>query len=170
MAAMKFIIVLFTISGIFLSGCSATNVESKKNQTQLQARQFQTRSFDTQDVKLVMKALLNVLQDDGFIVKNAVPDLGLISAEKSIDIEDKNTAFLLTFLDKNAKWEKASMIECTANVSDYGKHVRVRVNFQRKIVNNNGGLMKVEQIADDAYYRDFFNKVDKGIFLQKENL
>ena len=26
-----------------------------------------------------------------------------------------------------------------------------------------------EQIADEKYYQDFFSKVDKGIFIQKEN-
>ena len=36
--------------------------------------------------KLVMKAMLNVLQDDGYVVKNAVVDLGLITATKEIDV------------------------------------------------------------------------------------
>lgn len=54
-------------------------------QTQLQTRP-QTREYDTNDVKLVMKAVLNTLQDDGFTIKNAVVDLGLISATKEIDL------------------------------------------------------------------------------------
>ncbi len=43
---------------------------------------------------MIMKAMLNVLQDDGFIVKNAIMDLGLLSAEKTVDIESKGEAFL----------------------------------------------------------------------------
>jgi len=30
--------------------------------------------------------------------------------------------------------------------------------------------MKVDQIEDEKYYQDFFSKVSKGIFLQKEKL
>jgi len=56
--------------------------------TQTQIREFQTRYYDTNDVKLVMKSVLNVLQDDGFIVKNAVPELGLLTANKEIDLSN----------------------------------------------------------------------------------
>ncbi|BCB95759.1 hypothetical protein JZK55_06810 [Dissulfurispira thermophila] len=52
---------------IFAFGCATTGVTPEK--TQLQIREFQTRIYDTNDVKMVMKAMLNVLQDDGFIVK-----------------------------------------------------------------------------------------------------
>jgi len=120
---------------------------------------------------MIMKAMLNVLQDDGFIVKNAVTDLGLLSAEKTLDIENKGEAFLAAFFaGAQARWKKASVIECTANVSEYGNQSRVRVNFQLKILDNKGGIVEVKQILDEKYYQDFFSKVDKGIFIQKEKL
>ena len=46
--------------------------------TQLEKRQFQTRTYDSADKALVMKAMLNVLQDEGFIVYNANPLLGFM--------------------------------------------------------------------------------------------
>lgn len=157
------------IFSITILGCATTGIAPQK--TQLQIRQFQTRSYETNDTKMVMKAMLNVLQDDGFIVKNAVVDLGLLSAEKSVDIENKGEAFLAAFFaGANAVWKKASIIECTANVSEYGEQARVRVNFQIKVLNNKGGIMKIEQIDDEKYYQDFFSKVDKGIFIQKEKI
>jgi hypothetical protein len=55
-------------------------------------------------------------------------------------------------------------------VSEYGEQARVRVNFQIKVLNNKGGIMKIEQIDDEKYYQDFFSKVDKGIFIQKEKI
>ncbi len=61
---------------LLLTGCVTTGVSPQK--TQLQIREFQTRSYETKDAKMVMKSLLNVLQDDGFIVKNANVELGLI--------------------------------------------------------------------------------------------
>ena len=165
---MKKHLILPAVLIMFALGC-ATGVAPRK--TQLQIREIQTRTFETNDTKMVMKAMLNVLQDEGFIVKNAVLDLGLLSAEKAVDIEDKGEAFMMVFLaGPEAKWNKASIIECTANVSEFGEKIRVRVNFQLKVLDNKGGIVKIEQIDDEKYYRDFFSKVDKGIFLQREKI
>lgn len=161
--------VLLIMSIFIVSGCATTGVNPQM--TQLQIREFQTRIYETNDVKMIMKAMLNVLQDDGFIVKNAVTDLGLLSAEKTLDIENKWEAFLAVFFaGAQARWKKASVIECTANVSEYGNQSRVRVNFQLKILNNKREIVEVKQILDEKYYQDFFSKVDKGIFIQKEKL
>jgi len=153
----------------FLAGCATTNITPQ--QSQLQIREFQTKSYETTDSKMVMKAMLNVLQDDGFIVKNAVLDLGLLSAEKTVDIEKGGEKFWATFANgANATWKKASIIECTGNISEFGDTIKVRVNFQLKMLDNKGGILKVEQINDEKYYQNFFMKVDKGIFLQKEKV
>ena len=166
---MRNALLLPSVICLFLIGCATTGVAPQK--TQLQIRQFQTRNFDTNDTKMIMKAMLNVLQDDGFIIKNAVLDLGLLSAEKAIDVENKRESFWAEFwLGTDAVWKKASIIECTANISDYGNLTRVRINFQVKVLNNKSGIMNVDQIADEKYYQDFFSKVDKGIFIQKEKL
>lgn len=161
--------IFLIIMSMFIFGCATTGITPEK--TQLQIREFQTRMYDTNDTKMIMKAMLNVLQDDGFIVKNAVMDLGLLSAEKTVDIENKGEAFLAAFfLGAQATWKKASVIECTANVSEYGNQTRVRVNFQVKVLDNKGGIREVKQIEEEKYYQDFFSKVDKGIFIQKEKL
>jgi len=166
----KWVLFLFALP-LLIYGCATTQGELQPEKTQLQIREFQTRVFDISDVKLVMKALINVLQDDGFIVKNAVPDLGLISAEKAVDIENKTESAWLSFwLGYNAEWKKASVIECTANVNEYGKQVKVRVSFLAKILTNKGGIKEIKQIDDEKYYQDFFSKIDKGIFIQKEKI
>jgi hypothetical protein len=166
---MKKISVAPVLLMLFVFGCATTGVTPQK--TQLQIREFQTRSYETNDIKMVMKAMLNVLQDDSFIVKNAVLDLGLLSAEKSVDVESKGEAFMAAFfMGANARWKKASIIECTGNISEYGKLTRVRVNFQIKVLDNKGGIVEVKQIEEEKYYQEFFSKVDKGIFIQKEKL
>lgn len=160
-------IIVFTTGS--LVGCATRNPEPQKSQ--LQIRAFQTKEYQTADTKMAMKAMLNVLQDDGFIVKNAVLDLGLLSAEKTIDVENKTEAAWATFwLGVQAVYKKASIIECTANVSEFGEVIKVRANFQIKMLNNKGGIIKVEPINDEKYYQDFFMKVDKGMFLQKEKV
>lgn len=73
----KILLILFIL-------CLALPVSAKKRvqeeiitpMTQLEKRQFQTRTYETIDKPLVMKAMLNVLQDEGFIVYNANPLLG----------------------------------------------------------------------------------------------
>lgn len=118
-----------------------------------------------------MKTMLNVLQDDGYIVKNATVELGLLTATKEMNVMDKGEAFWMTFFaGQNARYRKNSIIEATANVSDYGQETRVRVNFQVKVMDNMGGVMDVRQVEDDKFYEDFFSKVDKGIFLQSQKL
>lgn len=152
-----------------LSCAPTASVEPPK--TQLQIREFQTRTFDVDNELMVMKAVASVLLDEGFIIKDAETDLGIISATKEVDIESGGEKFLsILFFGANARWAKNSVIESTVNVSKFGKQVKVRVIFQVKSMNNMGEVMAVQQVDDEKYYQDFFAKVDKGIFLQKEEI
>lgn len=137
--------------------------------SQLQIRQFQTRSFDTGDTLLVMKALLNVLQDDFFIIKNADAGLGLVTAAKEVDVDDRGF-WKKAFSDKADRWKKNAVIECSGTVSSHGSRTRVRVNFQVKTYDNRGAVMSVVAVQDQTFYQEFFARVDKGIFLAKEKL
>lgn len=118
-----------------------------------------------------MKACLNVLQDDGYIVKNASPELGLLTATKEVDIESKGEAFLATLLvGQQARWKKNQIIECSLNIGEFANKTSVRANFQTKILNNRGEVVKVKLIENPVFYQAFFAKVDKGIFLGKHRL
>ncbi len=74
---------------LFILLCTACSSSKPKEsvKTQLEIRQFQTRMFEKVDIKKVMKSVLNVLQDEGFIVKNVALDLGFLTAAKEEDIE-----------------------------------------------------------------------------------
>ena len=158
--------IALTISAV---GCSVRPLPPPR--TQLQVREFQTREYDLRDSRRVMKSLLNVLQDDGFIVNNAVVELGLITATRSVDLEDANDAFIRSlFMGDQAVWQKNAEIEVSVNCSEVRDGTRVRANFQRKVLDNRGGVMKVENIDDAIFYQDFFSKVDKGLFLEREHL
>lgn len=162
--------------------CLALPVNAKKRQaetiitpmTQLEKRQFQTRTYESTDKALVMKAMLNVLQDEGFIVYNANPLLGFIYGVKDFDTSDPNIDISKEFgLSKSRlNWNgvKVATIETTANITEYGKKMRVRVNFKRKLLNVYGNAQFIDDINDETYYQEFFSKVDKAIFLQKQNI
>jgi hypothetical protein len=159
---------LFIVS-LLMIGCAGAPATPPK--TQLEIREFQTREYQTNDVKMVMKSLLNVLQDDNYIVKNANVELGLLSANKELNVENKGQAVLLTLLaGQNARWNKNSIIECSGNVTEMGKVCKVRINFQIKTLDNKGGVVDVKTIEDPIFYQEFFAKVDKGIFIGKQKL
>lgn len=140
-------------------------------ETQLQIREMQTREFDTKDTKLVMKSMMHVLQDEGFIIKNAVSDLGLLSAEKNIDIEDKGQAIMVQMLvGPGGRWNKQQILDASANVSEFGDKTRVRINFQIKTLDNFGSPADVITIKDPKKYQEFFDKVSKGVFIQSQNI
>lgn len=75
---------------VLVTACG-TPVPPKPPLTQLQVREMQTRSFDMTDDHKVQKAVLNLLQDEGFIVKNAQPNLGLLVAEKQEPIQQPDS-------------------------------------------------------------------------------
>lgn len=171
----KILLILFVF-------CLALPVSAKKRQaetiitpmTQLEKRQFQTRTYESNDKPLVMKAMLNVLQDEGFIVYNANPLLGFIYGVKDFDTSDPNIDISKEFgLSKsrlNMNGIKVATIETTANITEYGKSMRVRVNFKRKLLNVYGNAQFIDDVNDESYYQEFFSKVDKAIFLQKQKI
>ena len=171
----KIIAILFVL-------CLALPVCAKKRQseeiitpmTQLEKRQFQTRTYESSDKPLVMKAILNVLQDEGYIVYNANSMLGFIYGVKDFDTSDPNIDISKEFgLSKSRlNWNgvKVATVETTANVTEYGKSMRVRINFKRKLLNVYGNAQFIDDINDEQYYQEFFSKVDKAIFIQKQKI
>lgn len=143
----------------------------KPPMSQLQVRQMQTRTYDIKDTKRALKAVLNVLQDDAFIPRQADLDLGYVYAVKEVDVSKDSEAFWARFWQgRDARWRKNAIIECAANVTEIRDGMRVRVNFQVKTMNNRGEVMRVHAIDDPAFYQQFFSKVDKGIFYEKEGV
>jgi len=145
----------------------------KPEKTQLEIREFQTRSYDTTDFKMVMKAVMDALQDEAFIIKQADLDLGFISAQKELDVTSGGEVFVSRFLavfGGSGRYRKNSITEASGNISQFGDQIRVRVNFQNKIIDNQGKIVEIQQIDDQNFYQEFFSKVDKSIFIAKEEV
>ena len=133
----------------------------------LQVRELQTRTYETTDTAMVTKALLNVLQDDGFIIQNANADLGAITANKEKTVREWHGGFLYS-------WDVKYAWICSVNITPFGQQTKVRVNVQVREAHGAEWASPPREVAsevdDPTYYRDFFAKVDKGIFIQKESL
>ncbi|NMC63048.1 MAG: hypothetical protein GYA55_07755 [SAR324 cluster bacterium] len=161
---------LLLIFLFFPAACTIPPAEAPKSQ--LQVRAIQTREYDERDMKTVMKSLIDVLQDEGFMIKNADSNLGFISAQKEVDIERPGDAFFGGFGRPREipRWRKSAQIEASINISEFGKTTRVRANFQRKELDNIGATVAVYAIDDERFFQYFFEKVDKGLFIQKEKI
>jgi len=178
MKKLYFLTTLFCLYILFIPGCGTPSapgmlLEKKTEQkTQLEIRQMQTRTYQVKDKTLVMRAMLNVLQDDDFIIEQVNLDLGFFNAQKEVDVENAGEKFWETFWwgKAYATYNKNQIIDATANISEFGEEMRVRMNFRVKIMNNKGGVELVRQIDHPDYYQKFFTKVDKGIFIEKEKI
>jgi hypothetical protein len=68
---------------VLLVGCASTTpVDISGSGSQLEARQIQTRQYDTLDKALTMRSVIATLQDLGFTIDQADADLGTITATR----------------------------------------------------------------------------------------
>ena len=168
------------ILAILLILCCSLPAIAKKRQneeiitpmTQLEKRQFQTRTYSAQDNVIAMKAILNVLQDEGYIVYNVNSLLGYIYGIKDFDLSDPNIdiskEFSMTKSRLNYNGVKVATLEASVNITQYGDKSRIRVNFKRKLLNQYGNAQMIDDVSDVEFYNDFYTKVDTAINLQKE--
>lgn len=118
-----------------------------------------------------MKAVINALQDDGFIIKAADKELGFITASKEVDVQDSSEVFWSQLLQgAQGRYRKNSIVEASSNISEFGKETKVRIVFQVKVIDNFGAPVDAKQIEDPVLYQEFFTKVDKSVFIERERL
>ncbi len=167
-------LIVFLLS---LGGCGVAEIPGmvlggkKKIKSQLEIREMQTRIFETNDAKMAIKVMLDVLQDDDYIIEQINTEMGFFNASKEANAEDGFEKAWDTFWwGGMATYKKNSIIDCTANVSEFGDKIKVRANFRVKFMNNRGGVESVNAIDNPKFYQEFFAKVDKGIFIAKEKI
>ena len=171
MSEVRLCLLLLALAAL-AAGCVPTIAPSR---SALEVRAFQTYTFDTADIKLVMKAMLNALQDEGYVVRNAVTELGLITASKDIDLAPRRYSDGFTgggfhHWPAEPTFAKLEVNDFTGNVTELGQQTRIRISFQRKVLDNRGQIIEVQVIDDPVFYRDFFSRIDKSVYLQKEHL
>ena len=162
---------LLFISGCGLLGGVDLSGKNKQLKSQLEIRQMQTSEFQTTDTKIVLGAILNTLQDEGYMVRQINTEMGFFNA--AMEIDDENTfgkVWCSFWYGPHGIWRENSVVECTANVTLHGEATRVRANFVVKSMNNRGGVTKIHTIEDQKFYQEFFSKVDKAIFIEKEKI
>lgn len=164
---------IFTALALFICLFAVGCVGTKKAQTtksQLDIRQLQTRTFETDDYKAVLKAMLNVLQDDDYIIDNANTELGFLRAHKTEDVESGWDKFWDAFADGKGRHEKLNVIDVSCNVSQIGEKTKVRANFRLISLRADGTVNYTVSVEGTEFYREFFAKVSKSIFLEEKKI
>jgi len=139
--------------------------------TQLQIREFQTRTFTDRDARASLKSVIQALLDEGYLIRNADKDLGFINASKQEDLSNRNERLLNSlFMGERATWTTTATLECSVTVQEYGKDVRVRIVIQRQVFNNMGSAVLTETVDDPSYYQGIFSKVDKSLYFDSQRL
>lgn len=171
-----------------LTGCKTTD-SSPQAQTaaltlsadSLAQRQMQMRRFDTKDESSIMNASAGVLQDLGFLIVEAQPKAGLITASKSRDAVEAgqvtNQVVLTVLLavlgvkyDPIYETDQKIRISVITRPSADKEATTVRVMFQRIIWNNQRKVSRVETINDAVIYQEFFNKLSESVFLEAHEI
>ena len=165
------------LMGTLLTGC-ASRGPLLPTRSALQVRQFQTRSFETSDEKLVMRAVLQGLQDAGFQLKQAEAELGMVVATR--ESFKKGTpkalriAALLMFYTAPlyflTKGNTRTLEEITGTIVGVDGQTRVRLTGQLKLLDGKGRVKDLRWLEDGAFYQGLFARIDKAIFLEQEKL
>ncbi len=162
-----------------LTGCFTRPMLDTSRMSALQIRAIQTRSYEGSDPKVALKTVLNVLQDEGFLVDYGNSELGLLHGAKNIDGVAAQRFGEAPVQVGHGYFQTANSfgpvvnvvtIEATANVSGFGGETKVRVNFQRKVANFQQGIVEATPVVDAKYYQEFFAKLERGLFIQKQGL
>lgn len=160
---------------IFISSYStvkAANVVPAK--TALEIRELQTHLYDTPDTIRVTKAVINTLQDNGFIIQNIEPDLGYIRAKKEVKLKrtKKGRVVAFSFMEayyatclgfsfglnpfaaigmyqsgmqiKNEIAPHTVIFDSNVNIQRIGKRTKVRFSVIEKVLENGDGYTTVK--------------------------
>ncbi len=127
---------------IAVTGCTTTPPSTddllKVTEAQMKMRSLQTRTFDLDDRRMAMRAVLAALQDLGFIIERANEPLGLVTAARFAEPR---------FFDVVG-------ITVTVRNTDNAKVV-IRINA---IYNN-------APVTEPKVYQNFFASLERSMFI-----
>ena len=169
-------------SALWLGACaSAPDGAALRPRSPLETRQAQSRTFDTAASRVVLKAALNVLQDQGFVIRQADAELGIVTAAMEWRSGQPNRGLRIL------KWVAAvptygaslllptgqtewSAIEANVNVTPEAERTRVRISLVSRVTGKNGEVKSVSPVDDPLVYQRLLSALDKAVFLETQGL
>jgi hypothetical protein len=125
----------------YLSGCATTAASVlDTDESQVKLRSIQTRAFDTTDKEKMMRTVISTMQDLDFIIEKADLTLGSVTGTKFTD----NVVVSMS--------------------------VTVRPRGERQLLVRANAQYGTQSIGDPETYQDFFNSLEKAIFLTAQKI
>lgn len=173
---MKNLFLISTLSLCLLSGCVKVpkNLLKPSGET-LKLREAQSRTFDTYSDKQLIRASISVLQDMGYTIKESSSEYGVLTAVKEASAVSAGQVLgnvaMAVFCGETTPIDKTQFITATMVIldkSEQGKAV-ARTTFQRVIVRTDDSQY-AQTVTDPNVYQDFYEKLDKALFLEVNKL
>lgn len=163
-----------TIICAILAGCVADPVEAfKLSPTSLKDRQMQTREYRQVKEESILAASAAVFQDMGYTLSESETRLGVITATKDADATDGGQVALAilgalfgggaTPIDDKQRFTATMVVLPRGDSTVYS----VRMTMQRVVWDTQGRVSRLEAIDSEDVYKDFFDKLSKAVFLEK---
>jgi hypothetical protein len=165
---------------LVLSGCvNANDIANRVGQPPEQVaklRAIETRRFDTKDDLRLISTATQTMQDLGFIVSESSLEGGLVMGAKQRDATETGevagqialTVLLAALGSYHVPvWDDNQTIQTTIVTYsvDGAEASDVRVSFDRVVVDTQG-RRRAEFIADEAIYRQFFERYSTALALE----
>ena len=172
----KIVIPVICSSVIFVSGCTPTVPKGSLvlKPESLELRQVQSKLYEDLNEEVVISSAVSVMQDLGYTIKETESKLGLVVGEKKRDATEAGQvalAILGAFLGARTEIDSNQAIKMSLVVSPISLNnktsFQARIAIQRVVWNTAGRISKIETLSDAEIYNEFFTKLDKALFLEK---
>lgn len=144
--------------------------------TPMGVREVQTRTFDNVDAHTAMKAAIDMLQDGGFAIERTDSDLGLIIGRQAVVRRPSGGLRALKYVGAAFSYgligliplNKTDELEASVNITGIDdQSVRVRIVIQRRQLDKNGRLKKIEALNAGPVYQDLFELLGRSLFVSQ---
>lgn len=186
----KFIILLAIIFLILTCNCSYAS--KKQMHSQRPERHVETQIFETSNTSKVMQAVVNTLQDSGFVIQEYEPELGYIRAKKyykkkylnkkrvakeSLKLAAFSTYAVFSYGTtayyvadptrrlSNEFHDKTVVIDANINIEPIDNITKVRYIFVQKVLQNADGYSFVKS-APTKILRTYDPKMYQELYTQ----
>ena len=169
---MKKIILLLAAGTVAFSGCAKVPDDLMKPSTEtLKVRSSQSRTFGVRSDKQLLQASMSVLQDMGYTIKESSGEYGVLTAVKEANAisagQVVGAVALAVLCGVPAPIDETQYITVTMVILDRCEEDKAtaRTTFQRVIVRTDRSHY-AEMVTDQSVYREFYEKLDKALFLE----
>ena len=80
-----------------------------------------------------------------------------------------HTVNAISFNDPGT-YQTTKRFEATGTIRKHQNIIRVRINIVAKALTNTGGIVWSQPVNEWQFYQNLFSKIDKAIFIEKQNI